>query len=161
MTPAYRQYIRDNYRPGATEEDFYDMTAVLMDRLNNVLFRYLEANPNAFEILDVNKKFDTLHKNDSEKLERLICDDDGHPSNEGHAVIACLLQEWLENNNLAKRSSAFYNYKDLRKKQLTRLYTDTSVDIDSTKALIDSAKTYDEVNAAYFDATNNISPNAD
>lgn len=38
------------------------MTAVLIDRLNNVLFRYLGANPNAFEILDVNKKFDTLHK---------------------------------------------------------------------------------------------------
>lgn len=161
MTPTCRQYIRDNYRPGATEEDFYDMTSVLMDRLNNVLFRYLEANPNAFEILDVNKKFDTLHKNDSEKLERLICDDDRHPSNEGRAVIACLLQEWLENNNLATHSSAFYNYKDLRKKQLTRLYTDTSVDIDSTKSLIDSAKIYDEVNDAYFDATNNISPNAD
>ena len=53
------------------------------------------------------------------------------------------------------------DYKELRKKQLTRLYTDTSVDIDSTKALIDSAKIYDEVNDAYFDATNNISPNAD
>jgi lysophospholipase L1-like esterase len=159
MTPDYRQYIRENYRPGATEEDFYDMTTVLMDRLNNVLFRYLKANPNAFEILDVNKKFDTLHKNDSEKLERLICDDDGHPSNEGRAVIACLLQEWLENNNLATHASAFYNYKDLRKKQLTRLYADTSVDIDGTKALIDSAKTYDEVNDAYFDATYDIEPN--
>lgn len=98
------------------------MTAVLIDRLNNVLFRYLGANPNAFEILDVNKKFDTLHKNNSNKLERLIFDDEvGHPSSEGLAVIACLLQEWLEEHNLAKHTSAFYNYKNVRKKSVNQI----------------------------------------
>ncbi|HQC54789.1 MAG TPA: GDSL-type esterase/lipase family protein [Clostridia bacterium] len=162
MKPDYRQYIRENYQPEATEEDFYDMTAVMIDRLNNVLYRYLESNPNAFEILDVNKKFDTLHKSNPNKLERLIFNDEvGHPSSEGLAVIACLLQEWLEEHNLAEHTSAFNNYKNVRKNQLNRLYTGTSVDINSASALIDSALTYDEINDAYFDAINNISPNTD
>jgi lysophospholipase L1-like esterase len=157
MTPSFKQSVREYY-PDTTEEDFYDMTALLIDRLNNVLHNYLKANPNAFKILDVNKRFDTLHKASSGKLNRLICDDDGHPSNEGHAAIACLLQEHLENAKLAKHSYAFANFKSLRKKQLTRLYSNTTVDINKTSNLIDSASTYQKLNDAYFDAIDGIAP---
>lgn len=76
-------------------------------------------------------------------------------------IIAYLLREWLEEHKLAKHTSAFYNYKNVRKNQLTRLYANTSVDIINASALIDNALTYDEVNGAYFDAINNVTPNAD
>ena len=60
---------------------------------------------------------------------------------------------------IADHDYAIANYKELRKEQLERLYSDTTVDIKAVKKAIDNASTYDKINEAYFDATNGIIPN--
>ena len=145
--------------PEVTEEDFYNIAGLLINRLNNVLYRYLVLHPGAFSILDVNGKFDGLYRADSNRLDRLIYPDCVHPSNEGHAVIAGLLQEKLEDLGIADHDYAIANYKTLRKDQLDRLYKDSEVDVKAAKKAIDKASTYDAITKAYFDAIDGVTPN--
>ena len=153
-----KQALQEKY-PEVKEEDFYNIAGLLINRLNGVLYDYLKYHPGDFTILDVNGKFDALYRADTARLDRLIYEDCIHPSNEGHAVIACLLQEKLEDLGIADHDYAIANYKELRKEQLERLYSDTTVDIKAVKKAIDNASTYDKINEAYFDATNGIIPN--
>lgn len=153
-----KQKVRDAH-PEVTEEDFYNIAGLLINRMNNVLYRYLVYNPGQFSIIDVNAKFDGLYRADVNRLDRLIYPDCVHPSNEGHAVIAGLLQEKLEDLGIADHDYAIANYKTLRKEQLDRLYKDTKVDIKATKKAIDKASTYDAITEMYFDAIDGVTPN--
>jgi lysophospholipase L1-like esterase len=144
---------------GKTRSDLYNVGGLLINRMNDVLFTYIRNNPGAFIILDVNAKFDALYRADSSRLDRLIYNDCVHPSSEGHAVIACLLQEKLEDLGLADHDYAMANYKSLRCSQLERLYSDTSVNVKTVKKAINAATTYNSVNDVYFDAVDGVTPN--
>lgn len=145
---------------GYTDDDFYRMGAVLINRMNDVLFTYLKENPGAFYIADVNAKFDALYQKEPTRLKRLIYNDSIHPSNEGHAVIAAVLQEKLEDLGIADHDYAIGNYKELRCRQLARLYTGKNIDIKKIKKEIRAATTFNAVNEIYFNATEGIIPNA-
>lgn len=158
MNEKSKQIIRDKYN-GWKETDFYAMAGLLINRLNNVLYRCKAAHPEDFAIIDVNGKFDALYKADENRLKRLIYPDCVHPSNEGHAVIASVLQQKIEELGIANHDYALQNYKKLRTEQLDRLYKGTKVNRKKAKKAINGATTMDAVTEAYFNAINGVMPN--
>lgn len=129
----------------------------LVDALNQTLYEYLEEHPNAFEVLDVNKKFNDLYNANHKHLETLIYEDGVHPSNEGHSYIASALQSKLQELGFASKD-AIANYKTLVTDRLNRLYENTEVNVEATASAIRDASDFDSINAIYFEAVNGIVP---
>lgn len=137
---------------------YREVTSKVLNRLNSVLFDYLEEHPGAFYIADANKAFDEVYKADRARGNRLIYNDWVHPSNEGHAVAAITTQNLLESLGLAAPSKKFLNnYKQIRTEQLDRMFSQT-LDCKGLSQSIKKAKTYDEVSQIYFDAIYGIQP---
>lgn len=134
-----------------SESEFRIYGAIILDKLNAIISDYLAANPGAYYIIDANAEFERIYQEDAERGERLVFVDCVHPSNEGHAVIADLIQTKLEELKLTNKKTAIKNYKELRKEQVQRLYG-SSVNINAVKADIDNAKTCAEITSIYFEA---------
>lgn len=143
---------------GVDEEGLYEWGKFLLGELNKVLYDYLEENPNAFVIPDVNAKFNEIYEQDHEKIKMLIYNDGIHPSNYGHSVIASVIQSKLEELGFAQKD-ALNSYKDLCSNRLERLYSDTAVDVPNVKTEISKSTSFDEVNEAYFVPTDEVLPN--
>lgn len=139
-------------------EDFRQLGAGILDRLNGVLDRYLAEHPGAFIIADAQAEFDRIFAEDYERGKDLIYPDYIHPSNEGHAVLADLTQGILEANGLADASAALAEYKTMRKNVLDNYFDGIAADIDGVKAAIDSAADCSAVTEAFFDATRGLTP---
>lgn len=154
ITPEVRQSFADMEIP---ETEFRTYGKIILDRLNAVISDYLEAHPDTYYIIDSNSEFERIYQEDSQRGQDLIFCDCIHPSNEGHAVLADLIQRKLEELNLADKTTAVKNYKTLRKEQLIRLYTDT-VDINAISGDIDAATTCEEITELYFDAIEGLDP---
>lgn len=144
---------------GYTDDDFYRMGATLLNRMNDVIFAYNKEHPEAYHIADVNAEFDALYKNDKTRLERLIYSDSIHPSNEGHAIIAGVLQKKFEELGISDHDYAINNYKELRCRQLARLYSGKKIDIKKVKNKIRSATTFNDISKIYFDEIEGTIPN--
>lgn len=130
----------------------------LLQFLNGIIYDYLEQNPGAFEIIDVYTAFDNLYKEDYSKGIALLYKDWLHPSNEGHALIANLIQSKIEELNLVSKQRAVTAYKAMRIEQIERLFSDTEVNIASAKANILSAETCQQISERYFDAIRGFTP---
>lgn len=139
-------------------EDFRQLGAGILDRLNGVLDRYLAEHPGAFIIADAQAEFDRIFAEDYERGKDLIYPDYIHPSNEGHAVLADLTQGILEEQGLANASAALAEYKTMRKNVLDNYFDGIVTDIDGVKAAIDSAADCSAVTEAFFDATRGLTP---
>ena len=139
-------------------EDFRQLGAGILDRLNGVLDRYLAEHPGAFIIADAQAEFDRIFAEDYERGKNLIYPDYIHPSNEGHAVLADLTQGILEANGLADASAALAEYKTMRKNVLDNYFDGIVTDIDGVKAAIDAAADCSAVTEAFFDATRGLTP---
>ena len=139
-------------------EDFRQLGAGILDRLNGVLDRYLAEHPGAFIIADAQAEFDRIFAEDYERGKDLIYPDYIHPSNEGHAVLADLTQGILEEQGLANASAALAEYKTMRKNMLDNYFDGIAADIDGVKAAIDSAADCSAVTEAFFDATRGLTP---
>ena len=139
-------------------EDFRQLGAGILDRLNGVLDRYLAEHPGAFIIADAQAEFDRIFAEDYERGKDLIYPDYIHPSNEGHAVLADLTQGILEANGLADASAALAEYKTMRKNVLDNYFDGIVTDIDGVKAAIDAAADCSAVTEAFFDATRGLTP---
>ena len=139
-------------------EDFRQLGAGILDRLNGVLDRYLAEHPGAFIIADAQAEFDRIFAEDYERGKDLIYPDYIHPSNEGHAVLADLTQGILEANGLADASAALAEYKTMRKNVLDNYFDGIAADIDGVKAAIDAAADCAAVTEAFFDATRGLTP---
>lgn len=139
-------------------EDFRQLGAGILDRLNGVLDRYLAEHPGAFIIADAQAEFDRIFAEDYERGKDLIYPDYIHPSNEGHAVLADLTQGILEANGLADASAALAEYKTMRKNVLDNYFDGIAADIDGVKAAIDAAADCSAVTEAFFDATRGLTP---
>lgn len=139
-------------------EDFRQLGAGILDRLNGVLDRYLAEHPGAFIIADAQAEFDRIFAEDYERGKDLIYPDYIHPSNEGHAVLADLTQGILEANGLADASAALAEYKTMRKNMLDNYFDGIAADIDGVKAAIDAAADCSAVTEAFFDATRGLTP---
>ena len=139
-------------------EDFRQLGAGILDRLNGVLDRYLAEHPGAFIIADAQAEFDRIFAEDYERGKDLIYPDYIHPSNEGHAVLADLTQGILEANGLADASAALAEYKTMRKNVLDNYFDGIVTDVDGDKAAIDAAPDCAAVTEAFFDATRGLTP---
>lgn len=139
-------------------EDFRQLGAGILDRLNGVLDRYLAEHPGAFIVADAQAEFDRIFVEDYERGKDLIYPDYIHPSNEGHAVLADLTQGILEEQGLANASAALAEYKTMRKNMLDNYFDGIAADIDGVKAAIDSAADCSAVTEAFFDATRGLTP---
>lgn len=138
--------------------DAYELGGALLNRLNDVLYRYLIAHPYKFYIADVNSKFNYAYQQGVEYLDRYMYADCVHPSNEGHAAIFTTIQTVLEQIGLADHNKAIANYKALVTERLKTYYSGTKVDVQAISAAIWSASTYDQINSLYFDATLDVVP---
>jgi lysophospholipase L1-like esterase len=130
----------------------------LITRLNRIIYEYQVEHPGEIEIIDVYSEFDRIYKANRTDGICLFYGDWLHPSNEGHAVIADLLQKKLEELGLADADDAVARYIRLRVEQLVRLYSGTGLDLKSVIADIKKAATCSEVSEAYFLGVRGITP---
>lgn len=151
-----RATLKEEY--DTDSEDFRQLGAGILDRLNGVLDRYLAEHPGAFIVADAQAEFDRIFAEDYERGKDLIYPDYIHPSNEGHAVLADLTQGILEEQGLANASAALAEYKTMRKNVLDNYFDGIAADIDGVKAAIDSAADCSAVTEAFFDATRGLTP---
>lgn len=158
MNDTSKNYARAK---GYTDNDFYAIAGLLVNRLNDTLYTYLVKHPGAFIVLDVNGKFDALYRREKKMLQRLIFSDCIHPSEEGHAYIYSALQQKLEELGLSDHDKTLASYKKLVGDKLKTMYTGTTVKINAVKKEIAKATTTDAVNEAYFNAIYGVTPSYD
>ena len=151
---------------------FRKVTDCLLSVLNNVIDKYIrEYQPENFYKLDVKAAFDRVTQMDKDENgdvrldgdclgRQLIFNDWTHPSDFGHAIIACATQELFEKEELGVASqNALENYKQLRLEQLDRMYKDIEgVDADGIRAKIEEADSLESVTLAYFDGIRGFTP---
>ncbi|MGI6213738.1 MAG: SGNH/GDSL hydrolase family protein [Christensenellales bacterium] len=148
ITPAQRAELATyNIQPS----QYREFLGVAVSMVNASMHDYLEEHPGSYYIIDAYAEFDRVFAEDEEEGKHLIFVDAVHPSAEGHAVMADLIQEQLEELGLADKQSALAKYKKMRISQLERLYKE-SFDIKPAKAQIKKAESCSEVTAIYFDA---------
>lgn len=150
-----KRYLRER----GESEDLYLVCETLLDKLNGVLFDYLKEHPGAFHIADVNAEFERLYKQDNNRLERLIYDDSIHPSSEGHAVIADVIQAKLVELGLVKNNDkSLKRAKEIRIHSLERLYENSGINLREAKRKIKKATSFPILTKTYFDIVEGHTP---
>lgn len=140
-----------------TEDEYRPLAGAILAQLNGIISSYLEEHPGAFYIIDACSEFQRIYDENPERGKALIFGDFVHPSIEGHAVMADLIQSRLEDLGLANVDHSLSKYKTLKIKQLKELYSD-SVDVRAVKKQIRNAQTDSEVTRIYFNAIKGKSP---
>lgn len=136
--------------------DYRTLASELLVRLDSIVPNYLDEHPDdKIHVIDAYSAFDRIFNSDPERGKRLIFVDGVHPSNEGHAVLAGLIQDKLVELGLANAKDGLKSYKQLRTEQVDRLYSETSLDRAALKKAINSADTFDKVTTTYFDGVRN------
>ncbi len=156
--------------PIATVEQYRALADKLLGMLNGLLDRYNDEHPNEkVLILDAQAEFERVAQFDKKQDgsvdygkdclgRKLIYTDWTHPSNFGHAVIAGLTQNLLEELKVAD-PNAVKNYKAIRLEQIDRMYAPISgFDAEKAKQSVNDAKTYFDVTMAYFTAIEGFTP---
>ncbi len=159
----------DAGKPISTIYQIRNVAQALLDFLNGMLDEYLQSNPNAFTVLDVNLAFHNVTNGDknadgSVNLSsncigaKLLFKDWTHPSNFGHAVVAAETQRLLEKWGVADKN-ALANYKSLKISQLDKMYKDVEgFDYEAAVSALNEATTFMQVNYAYFGAIEGYTP---
>ncbi|MFW5780555.1 MAG: SGNH/GDSL hydrolase family protein [Bacillota bacterium] len=148
--------INEHYRSeldnlGVQPSEYRDIAGILLNKINGIMSDYLEENPGEFHLMDSYTEFGRIYEQDPDRGKALISVDCVHPSFEGHAVLADLTQAKLNKLGLADKQNAVKNYKDMKKEQIERLYSQ-AVDVTAVKNLIDSGEDCPEVTRIYFEA---------
>lgn len=159
-------YLLDNkYNINTTEgvAELRRLAGKLLSIITEVIQEYQADHPNTIHMLDVAKRFDELYTQDIQRGERFIAVDGIHPSSEGHAIIAEVLQEKLIELGLADKDNSLAKYKGIRLKQLERMYKNASNDngvfnYNEVVENLNSAKTFNDVSAVYFNSTADFNP---
>lgn len=156
-------------QPIATTAQVRKLADYLLGYLNGMLDRYLAEHPNSIKILDAREAFESVVQRDKKEDgsvnlagdslgRKLIYNDWTHPSNLGHAVIAELTQNLLDEMGVSSKK-ALKNYKNLRIGQINELYRGVDgFDADGAVAAIKKADSYLDVTLAYFGATEGYTP---
>ena len=150
---------------GIGPADYHDLMSKMIVEINKVFTDYLEAHTvtgedgkeiRPFELADVSAAFEEIYEREPARWSDLFCDDGVHPSNEGHAVIAGVLQDTFAELGFSS-PKALQNYKRDKTAQLRRLFSDLP-SIDNVRAAIMAATDFDGVTKAYFDGTRGAVP---
>lgn len=143
---------------GIEPSDYRSLAAVLLNKINGILDKYLESNPGAFHIIDSYTEFEKIYNADKERGINLIFPDGIHPSNEGHAVLADITQHKLEELGLVTdKKGAVKRYRQLRIEQLERMFGG-SLDVRKIKRQLKKADTCEEITKIYFEAIKGATP---
>lgn len=141
---------------GIQPSDYRRLGNELLSRLDSIVPAYLAEHPDKkIHIIDAYAEFGRIFDEDPERGKRLIFVDGVHPSDEGHAVLANLIQNKLVALGLASEKDGVKNYKTLRCEQIDRLYSETDLDRAALKAAVQKASTFAEVSEVYFDGVRN------
>lgn len=158
---AKDQLAEKSYLP----KDYHKLAGRMIERLNQVLYDYLDEHSkklfgkvteSPFELVDVYGKFEDIYERNYTRWLGLFCPDGIHPTNEGHALIAGENQAKLEELGFAS-SDAVEKYKQLRYKQLDRLYKDI-INVAVAKSNIEKCTDMTDATLAYFNEIRGVSP---
>lgn len=156
-----------------TIEQLRKLTDYLLGRLNGILDMYLEEHEGAFitvdaraafqEVAELDQKDGKVNLSEDSLGRKCIYEDWTHPSNLGHAIIASMTQDLLDELGVGS-PNAVSNYKAIKLEQINRLYkgvVKAGVPFDANAAInaINSANTYMDVSLAYFKAIEGYTPN--
>ena len=150
-------------------EQLRKLADYLLGKLNGMLDRYLaEHNGDEFIIVDAQAEFERVAnmgiKDGKVDLSAtslgasLIYPDWTHPSNFGHAVLAGLTQNMLDELGVSS-PNAVANYKAIKKDQINRLYAPVN-GFNAALAIraIDNAETFFDVTMVYFTVIDGYTP---
>ena len=174
-TPLVKSWTRNAIQSHGKEITLKSLHALgdnLIGKMNAVIQRVIDefnaartdADKWKLTSVDALKAFNDVYEADGEKRAwNLIYPDGIHPSNEGHAVLADLTQQKLEEEEigLANKDSALAAYKQMRIDFINNNFAGKISNAEQVKANINAATSCAEVTKIFFTATDGIIPDYD
>ena len=168
-SPLFSSYTRSGLATrGYTPADYHEILGSTIRIMNEAFYELSEERTVTtkngkkkapFRLIDVYDEIEKVYENDKERYDTLFCEDGIHPCNEGHAIIAELLQQELVDMGIAGKDT-LEKYKAIRLAQLDRLYADKT-DVEPVRAAINAAEDMRGVRVAYFDGTRDVVADAE
>lgn len=142
----------------------------LIGRMNAVLQKVIDkfndaktaADKWTLTSVDALAAFNAIYEADgAARAWNLIYPDGIHPSNEGHAVLADLTQQKLEELGLVNKDNALAAYKQMRIDFINNNFAGKISNAEQVKANINAATSCADVTKIFFAATDGIIPDYD
>ena len=173
-TPLVKPWTRDELENAGVDITTLDSLHALGDnligRMNAVLQKVIDkfndaktaADKWTLTSVDALAAFNAIYEADgAERAWGLIYPDGIHPSNEGHAVLADLTQQKLEELRLANKDNALTAYKQMRIDFINNNFAGKISNAEQVKANINAATSCADVTKIFFAATKGIIPDYD
>lgn len=173
-TPLVKPLTRDELKKAGVDITTLDSLHALGDnligRMNAVLQKVIDkfndaktaADKWTLTSVDALAAFNAIYEADgAARAWNLIYPDGIHPSNEGHAVLADLTQQKLEELGLANKDNALAAYKQMRIDFINNNFAGKISNAEQVKANINAATSCADVTKIFFAATKGIIPDYD
>lgn len=172
-TPLVKSWTRDELKNASVDITLDSLHALgdnLIGRMNAVLQKVIDkfndaktaADKWTLTSVDALAAFNAIYEADSAKRAwNLIYPDGIHPSNEGHAVLADLTQQKLEELGFANKDNALAAYKQMRIDFINNNFAGKISNAEQVKANINAATSCADVTKIFFAATKGIIPDYD
>lgn len=172
-TPLVKSWTRDELKNASVDITLDSLHALgdnLIGRMNAVLQKVIDkfndaktaADKWTLTSVDALAAFNAIYEADGAKRAwNLIYPDGIHPSNEGHAVLADLTQQKLEELGLANKDNALAAYKQMRIDFINNNFAGKISNAEQVKANINAATSCADVTKIFFAATKGIIPDYD
>lgn len=172
-TPLVKSWTRNAIQSHGMEitlESLHALGDNLIGKMNAVLQKVIDkfndaktaADKWTLTSVDALAAFNAIYEADgAERAWNLIYPDGIHPSNEGHAVLADLTQQKLEELGLANKDNALAAYKQMRIDFINNNFAGKISNTEQVKANINAATSCADVTKIFFAATKGIIPDYD
>lgn len=172
-TPLVKSWTRDELKNASVDITLDSLHALgdnLIGRMNAVLQKVIDkfndaktaADKWTLTSVDALAAFNAIYEADGAKRAwGLIYPDGIHPSDEGHAVLADLTQQKLEELGLANKDNALAAYKQMRIDFINNNFAGKISNAEQVKANINAATSCADVTKIFFAATKGIIPDYD
>ena len=173
-TPLVKSWTRDELENAGVDITTLDSLHALGDnligRMNAVLQKVIDkfndaktaADKWTLTSVDALAAFNEIYETDgADRAWGLIYPDGIHPSDEGHAVLADLTQQKLEELGLANKDNALAAYKQMRIDFINNNFAGKISNAEQAKANINAATSCADVTKIFFAATKGIIPDYD
>lgn len=172
-TPLVKSWTRDELKNASVDITLDSLHALgdnLIGRMNAVLQKVIDkfndaktaADKWTLTSVDALAAFNAIYEADgAERAWNLIYPDGIHPSNEGHAVLADLTQQKLEELGFANKDNALAAYKQMRIDFINNNFAGKISNTEQVKANINAATSCADVTKIFFAATKGIIPDYD
>ena len=172
-TPLVKSWTRDELKNASVDITLDSLHALgdnLIGRMNAVLQKVIDkfndaktaADKWTLTSVDALVGFNAIYEADgAARAWNLIYPDGIHPSNEGHAVLADLTQQKLEELGLANKDNALAVYKQMRIDFISNNFAGKISNAEQVKANINAATSCADVTKIFFAATDGIIPDYD